>query len=377
MHIGLNLLYAHPAVGGAWRYIQNVVQMIQKYDHRNSYSLFVYARNPLPVTALSPRMQLHFVGWTPGASRWKRVFDEQFEIPRLAESEGCAFVHSFGNVAVMRHGIRNLVTVHDLKPYERNEGILPSARDLYVRTVLPVSLRRSDFVLPISRFTAIAIRKHFGIEARKVITVPNVVDDRFYRRSRAEITALRERRHLPPDFWLYVANYYPHKNHERLVLAYDEYRRLGKDPWPLVLCGSPALQYDRIRDLVSALRLGTDVHFIHGLSDDEMPALYSAASALIFPSQYEGFGIPLLEAMACACSIAASNIAAVRELASDSALRFNPESVESIAEAMLRLQRDAGLRSTLSEAGQKSAQSYRDGVVIQLLMDAYERGAKA
>jgi glycosyltransferase involved in cell wall biosynthesis len=377
MHIGLNLLYAHPAIGGAWRYIQNVLHMIGKYDQRNSYSLFVYERNPLPLAALSARMQLHFIRRAAGGSRGGRVLDEQIAIPRLAKSEGCRFVHSFGNVAVMREGIRNLVTVHDLKPYERNEGILPSARDLYVRTVLPTSLRRSDFVLPISKFTATALQTRFRIEAGKVITVPNVVDDRFSRRSEAEIIALRERWQLPRDFWLYVANYYPHKNHERLLLAYHQYRRSSKAAWPLVLCGSPALQYGRIRALVSTLGLGRDVYFHHGLPDEEMAALYSAASALIFPSQYEGFGIPLLEAMACACPIAASDIAAVQELAGESAIRFHPRGIESMANAMLRLQHDAALRAALAEAGQKTAERYRDSVVIQQLMDAYERGDKA
>jgi glycosyltransferase involved in cell wall biosynthesis len=377
MHIGLNLLYAHPAIGGAWRYIQNVLHMIRKYDQRNSYSLFLYGGNPLPLAALSARMQLHFIPGSANTSRWRRVLDEQIEIPRMAESEGCVFVHSFGNVAVMRRGIRNLVTVHDLKPYERNEGILPSARDVYVRTVLPTSLRISDFVLPISHFTAAALQRRFRIEARKVIPVPNVVDDRFYPRSGAETASLREHWHLPHDFWLYVANYYPHKNHERLLLAYDRYRRSGKGAWPLVLCGAPALQYGRIRGLVSRLGLEADVYFVHGLCDDEMPALYSAASALIFPSQYEGFGIPLLEAMACACPIAASDIAAVRELTAPGVIRFHPRSVESMASAMLRVQQDAGLRAALAEAGQKTAERYRDRVVIEQLMDAYERGGKA
>jgi glycosyltransferase involved in cell wall biosynthesis len=119
------------------------------------------------------------------------------------------------------------------------------------------------------------------------------------------------------------------------------------------------------------------VQFIHGLSDDEMPALYSAASALVFPSTYEGFGIPLLEAMACACPIAASDIAAVRELAAESAIRFNPASVESIANAMLRLQQDATMRTILTEAGLRTAERYRDCVVIQQLMDAYKRGGTA
>lgn len=377
MHIGLNLLYGHPGIGGAWCYIQNVLHMIEKYDNRNSYSLFVYDRTPLPLTALPGRMQLHFVRHSAVVPRWRRVLDEQIEIPRRAKREACGFVHSFGNVAVMRHGIRNVVTVHDLKPYERNEGIFPSARDLYVRTLLPPSLRISEFVLPISQFTATALQTRFGIEGRKIIRVPNIVAARFHRRSASEVEALRQQRHLPPDFWLYVANYYPHKNHEGLLLAYDQYRRAGKTVWPLVLCGSPALQYRRIHSLVCRLGLEREVHFLHGLSDNEMPALYSAASSLIFPSEYEGFGIPLLEAMACACPIAASDIAAVRELASESAIRFSPQSVENIASSMLRLQRDAALREVLAEEGQKTAERYRDSVVVERLMDAYDRGAKA
>jgi len=378
MHIGLNLLYASPAIGGAWRYIRNVLEMIAKYDYQNSYSLFVYDGNQLPLAARAPRLELHFVHQPPVASRWIRVFHEQTEIPRLAGLAGCALVHSFGNVAVLRRGIHNVVTVHDLKPYDRNERRFPSARDLYVRAFLPASLRKSDPVLPVSQFTASAIQARFRIEAKKVITVPNIVDDRFHRSTAAEITRLRERWQLPPNFWLYVANFYPHKNHEGLVLAYERYRRRTRqEAWPLVLCGAPALEYGRIRGLASRLGLEADVQFVNGLSDAEMAVLYSAASALVFPSKYEGFGIPLLEAMACACPIAASDIPAVRELARESAIRFHPESVESISDAMCQLQQDAARRTALAEGGQKTAERYRDSVIIERLMDAYERRGRA
>jgi glycosyltransferase involved in cell wall biosynthesis len=204
------------------------------------------------------------------------------------------------------------------------------------------------------------------------------VDDRFHPSTPAETVALRERWHLPSNFWLYVANFYPHKNHARLLLAYDCYRRQWRrQAWPLVLCGAPALEYSRIRDLASRLGLAEEILFIHGLADTEMPALYSAASALVFPSEYEGFGIPLVEAMACACPIVAADIAAVREFGAGSTISFAAESVESIAGAMIRLQDDEGCRVSLAEAGLKTAERYRDSVIVQRLMDAYQRAGQA
>jgi glycosyltransferase involved in cell wall biosynthesis len=378
MHIGLNLLYASPAIGGAWRYINNVLDMIAKYDQHNSYSLFLYDQSPLPEAARAPQMQVHLLRRPRVGSRWLRVCHEQTEIPRLAKRTACALVHSFGNVAVMKQGIRNVVTVHDLKPYDRNEYAFPSARDLYLRAVLPRSLRKSEVVLPISQFTASAIQTRFRIEAKKMITVPNVVDQRFSPRPAAETARLRDRWQLPPEFWLYVANFYPHKNHQALLHAYDRYRRqTGTAAWPLVLCGAPALEYSRIRRLVAKLGLAAEVHFIHSLADDEMPALYSAAGAVVFASKYEGFGLPLLEAMACACPIAASDIPPLRELAGVSAITFHAESACSIADAMSCLQHDSARRTALAEAGLKAAERYREGVVVERLMDAYERGSKA
>jgi glycosyltransferase involved in cell wall biosynthesis len=378
MHIGLNLLYASPAIGGAWRYISNVLHMIARYDQQNSYTLFVYWGAKLPLAATAPRMQLQVVHPARRGSRWIRVFHEQTEIPALAKRAGCDLIHSFGNIAVLRPGIRNVVTVHDLKPYARNEGRLPSARDAYVRIFLPVSLRRSDAVLPVSQFTASMIQQRFQIEAGKLITVPNIVDDRFHRSTPAEIAELRRRRQLPSNFWLYVANFYPHKNHRNLLLAYDCYRqRCSRQAWPLVLCGAPTLEYARIRDLVLRLGLEELILFVHGLADSEMPALYSAASALVFPSKYEGFGIPLLEAMACACPIVAADIPAVREFAAGSGTWFCADSLDSISGAMDRLQHDASRRDSLTEAGLKTAEQYRDGVVVQRLMDGYRRGGQA
>jgi glycosyltransferase involved in cell wall biosynthesis len=123
--------------------------------------------------------------------------------------------------------------------------------------------------------------------------------------------------------------------------------------------------------------LAEEILFIHGLADTEMPALYSAASALVFPSEYEGFGIPLVEAMACACPIVAADIAAVREFGAGSTISFAAESVESIAGGMIRLQDDEGCRVSLAEAGLKTAERYRDSVIVQRLMDAYQRAGQA
>ena len=375
VHIGLNLLYASPAIGGAWRYIRNVLQMIAGYDQRNSYSLFVYNGNQLPLNAPARSMHVHFVDRSRRGSRWIRVLDEQTTIPTLAKRAGCDLIHSFGNIAVLRRGVRNIVTVHDLKPYDCNEGMLPCPRDFYMRTFLPLSIRKAHAILPVSLFTARAIQQRFRVNPRKTITVPNIVDDRFHPRPASEVSRLREHWNLPSAFWLYVANFYPHKNHENLVLAYDRYRRQRQGQvWPLVLCGAPALEYGRIRGLVFRLGLKDDIRFIHGLADTEMPALYSAASALVFPSNYEGFGLPLLEAMACACPIAAADIPVVRELTEEGAILFPAESADSIARAMLRLQQDAACRTSLAEAGLKTAEQYRDKVIVQRLMDAYQRG---
>jgi glycosyltransferase involved in cell wall biosynthesis len=189
------------------------------------------------------------------------------------------------------------------------------------------------------------------------------------------IGEFRMKYHLPEQCWLYVAHDYPHKNHVRLLQAYHQLKTGGRKPWPLVLRGDGLQTSSVLRRHVVQLGLESDVIFLPRLERFELPMLYSAASALVFPSLYEGGGIPVVEAAACGCPVTASQLPPIEEFVGEAALYFDPLDVKAIAESMLKFESDAELRKHYRQKGLTRAENHRAQRVVPILLDAYHRTA--
>ncbi len=187
-----------------------------------------------------------------------------------------------------------------------------------------------------------------------VTTVPLAAQDAFQPRSPGEQQRLRTDRDLHGDYVLYLGSNKPHKNLVRLVDAYATLRT----QWPstsaplpaLVIAGSWDDRYPEAKQRVAHYRLGNAVRFLGPLDDSDLPALYSAATAFIFPSRHEGFGLPVLEAMACGAPVACGRTSSLPEVAGDAAFYFDPANTESIAQAIRALVADGNLRRQLVRA---------------------------
>jgi len=206
-----------------------------------------------------------------------------------------------------------------------------------------------------------------------MVVIPPIVNDEFRPKPKNQTENFRKKYGLPSKFWLYVAHFYPHKNHSRLFKAYAQAKKNGSTKWPLVLRGEKNNADEMILRLLQDARIQEDVIWLPRLSDGEMPLLYSSASALIFPSTYEGGGIPVMEAMACGCPVVVSNIPTNIEFAGDSAFFFDPLRVESIVEAMANFCLNSEIRDRHIRVGLQKVESLRPRHVLQLLEKAYRR----
>ena len=170
-----------------------------------------------------------------------------------------------------------------------------------------------------------------------------------------------------------MAHPYAHKNHARLLLAYKQLRDSGGCSWPLVLRGDQQGEWANITQSIHDLGITDNVVWLPRLSVTNLVSLYSAATALIFPSLYEGCGQPVLEAMACGCPVVASNIPTTLEFAGAAAVTFDAISVEEITGAMQRVSVDSELRGRLRAEGLARARMYSQESTALRLMDAYKR----
>ena len=371
MAVGLNLLYADPDTGGAWIYITRLLKALAARDTLTPYIVYCADDVDFPDLPANSRIIRFRLPRGP-RRRFARVMLEQVSVPRRAASDGCACLHWFGGIGGYNTSLPSLVSVYDIKPLERSETARPSLRDLYFRTAFPGTVRRATRLLAMSQATASAIASHFpGCQSRLAV-LPPAIGDEFRPSDVDAVEHFRRRHNLAPRYWLYVAHYYPHKNHARLLEAYSAYVRQSPDPWPLVLCGSRRDAGPLLDRLCASLGIADRVRWLSGLPAEEMPLLYSAAGAMIFPSLYEGCGIPLLEALACGCPIAASDIPAVAEFA-PSVYRFRPDRTGEITAALTSLSRNDELRASLASQGLDCAPNASTPDAFRLLLDCYRK----
>ena len=214
--------------------------------------------------------------------------------------------------------------------------------------------------MTVSEFSKREIIKYLNIKEEKIVVMPNGVDgDFFYPRQKEEIEQIKDRFQIKKEYFLYLGTLEPRKNIERLLEAYARLREEREENIPfLVLAGQKGWLYDSIFQLVEKLGLKEQVLFTGYIKQEDVPALLSGAIAFIFPSLYEGFGMPPLEAMACGTAVITSNTSSLPEVIGEAGILINPYSVEEIKEAMKKVWKEKDLAERLRKAGRERAREY-------------------
>ena len=304
-------------------------------------------------------------------NRLEWVRGEQQYVPRLAARAGCDLVHSLASTAPLRGSVPRVTTIHDLnylKVPEAHFGV----RGLGMRVLVPAAARRSRRIVVDARSTRDDLVAELGVTPTRVDVVPLGVSAPPWPPLHAAADA-RERLGVGEDrqIVLSVSAKRPHKNLERLLRAFGA---LPSERRPLlVVPGYPTPHEAELRELAASLGAADDVRWPAWVSGDELEGLYAAATCVVFPSLYEGFGLPVLEAMARGVPVACSNRSSLPEVADDAALMFDPEDVGAIKAAMERLLGDGRLCSQLAQAGRQRARTFTWERTADLTVGSYER----
>ncbi len=291
----------------------------------------------------------------------RRLYWTQFELPRLYQQQQAELLFSPLPEAPLNTRVRTVVTVHDLIPLRYRRW---SPLQSYFRFYVPRVLRNSCHVVCNSRTTADELMQRWGISARKLTPVALGVDHKlFHQRDRSRTR----------DF-LYVGTLFPHKNLPRVLNAFALVAPHHPET-SLNIVGTPDHRFlPALQQQVRDQGLDGRVHFLGYVPDPQLPELYARARALIFPSLWEGFGLPVLEAMACGLPVLTSNCAALPEVAGQAALMVNPYQTGSIAAAMDELLRDEQLWCDLQRAGLKRSAQFtwdRTGAELTTVLERF------
>ncbi len=261
--------------------------------------------------------------------------------------------HALAFVAPLALTVPAVVTVYDLSFLYYPER-LPAARRLYLRLFTGVTCRRARRVIAISESTARDVARTYGIPASKIDVAPCGHDPALFRPLPAEaVRAFRQSRGLPERFWLFIGTLEPRKNLPTLLEAYAGLP--ASDRLPLMVGGGKGWDYEPIFAAVERLGLGDLVHFIGFIPSEELPLWYNSAEAFVFPSVYEGFGLPVLEAMACGTPVVVSDASSLPEVVGEAGMCIPPHDVGAWREALGRAARDADWRASARIRGMARA----------------------
>jgi glycosyltransferase involved in cell wall biosynthesis len=298
-------------------------------------------------------------------------------VPLAAALRRQDLVHYLYLAAPIASGCRIIVTIHDLVPLALPGYHRGQQSALYTR-LMAVTARRADAIITVSEHSRRDIVRLLRIPEQRVHVTYEAVDGRFTPHwSSGEARALRRKYRLPDRFLLYLGGAERRKNLATLVRAWDEVAgdMRGQDVKLVIVADFPPPDalYPDIPGLAAQLGLAPDLHFIRRVDEDDKPALYRAALGFCFPSRYEGFGLPPLEAMACGVPVLAADATSVPEVIGDAGLLLPPDDVTAWADAMRQLVSSAADRHALRERGLRRAARFSWRQTADETIEIYRR----
>jgi len=380
--ISAHLLASRGAAGyrsaGIHTYIDHLLAHLPHVDSGVRYTVYTNAQPPIDARIRPARL--------PTAQPPMRILWEQLAQPLALLRDRPDVLHAAAFVAPLASRCPSVVTVYDLS-FALFPDFFRGPNQTYLRIFTRRSARRARRVVAISEHTRRDVHRLYGVPLDRIDVACPGVDARFRRLPREEVEAFRRKHSLPEKFFLYLGTLEPRKNLDRLIDAYallevgswkledgnTSLRSEVEQNWRLVLVGGKGWMSDNLFTRVKELGLEQRVMFAGYAPADELPLWYNAATAFVYPSLYEGFGMPPLEAMACGTPVITSSAASLPEVVGDAGLVVAPEDVPGLAQAMRRVWRDEALRGELSRRGVERARRFTWEATARATVESYRR----
>jgi glycosyltransferase involved in cell wall biosynthesis len=361
IHIGLNahllsLSQSYRGAGISW-YIFNLLKNLASVSPDFlRYSAFLSDR---AFAAEGANLALRF-SRLPTQRPVVRIFWEQILQPLVLRQAKVDLLHAMAFVAPLVGPPPFVVTIYDLSFLRYPDAFRPFNR-WYLTHFTTQSVKRARAVITISESTRRDVIDFLGVSPERVHTIYCGADDSFRPLPAAEVAAFKMQQGLPDRFVLYLGTLEPRKNVEGLVRAYARWRQRDPQAAPLVVAGGKGWYYQQIFKLVESLNLTDSVRFPGYVPQPELPLWYNAATLFVYPSHFEGFGLPVLEAMACGTPVITSTVSSLPEVVgtAGAGCLVDPTDHEALAEALARLMGDAEQRLTMAEHGLVQAANFR------------------
>lgn len=371
MNIGIISERLSQPVTGIGVYTRNLIQEMSKiYPHESLFLIDMYDReifegsNKIIVSS--------YVKYFPKKSYFWH-FISQFKLRK--NTLNLDIIHSPENATLFlkMNNQKKVITVYDILPclFPEFFGIT----SLRYKILFQNTLRTSDKIIAISNNTKEDLINHFKVPEDKIVVIYLAADDKFKQLPSKEIEIIKNKYHLNFPFILYVGSFMKHKNIPSLIKAFYKFRQSDYylyNPYKLVFVGAKKWQYREILEMVYELNLKDDVVFLGSIPDDDLPAIYNAANLFVYPSIYEGFGLPPLEAMACGCPVITSNTSSLPEVVGNAAVLVDTSNIDDLVDSIYQVLANDDLKRTIVKRGLERAKCFNWRICAEETLEVYK-----
>jgi glycosyltransferase involved in cell wall biosynthesis len=370
MRIAINTLAMKRELHGVGNYVKNLICALSRLDRENEYLLFASSENVCHLGELGNNFHIELAP----KNRMLRLPWEQSVLPLRLKKRGVEVYHGPTSIAPFVKTCQQVVSIHDMTFH-----LVPRRHSLhklvYFRTMIPAMIRQSDMLIAISECTKRDLLRFVATDENKIEVVHHGVESRFQPvRDRSRLDRVREKYGLKNDFILFVGLIEPRKNLGNLVEAYAASGLCEK--LDLVLAGNLGWDYSGLFAKIGSSGLRDKILLPGYIADSDLPALYSLAQIFVYPSLYEGFGLPVLEAMACGAPVVTSAVSSLPEVVGDAAILVEPRDPGMLAAALQKISRDDELRASLSERARLRSQFFTWEQTALKTLDVYRKASR-
>lgn len=364
--VGINLLWMVPGiVGGTETYMARLLSGLAERPTEFDYTLFALPQFKEAHPELAQTFKTAFAP-VRGRSKSFRVAGESTWLLAQCRYRNIGLVHHAGGVIPLVRTSRPLLTIHDLQYLDYPE-YLTRTKLTYLKKMVPRSAEAARFVMTPSEFTRRQVIERLNIDPSIVTVVPHGISPREGKEAARQV---RGRYELDGPFFLYPAITYPHKNHLVLLEAFSRVLKVHPEA-QLVLTGAKGSMEVRIAQEVQRLGVEKNVKRLGHVPSRDLDALYHDAVALAFPSRFEGFGAPVLEAMSRGCPVVAADATALPEVVGEAGILISPDNPEEWCQRMCELLEDEPARENLAKAGRERSRGFTWESAADTLEDVY------
>ncbi|MCP4268627.1 MAG: glycosyltransferase family 4 protein [Candidatus Brocadiaceae bacterium] len=372
MRIGLNVSTICDVHTGVGRYTFNLCRSILEADSRNYY---YYTSNSMGNTANSAARDVSIGALQDKPRRvtqnnMRRVLWEQVILPFSSRKDRLDLFHYTDHaLSLLPRTCPTILTVHDIA-FVRFPNLFNKSRQMYKKYIFERSIKRANLIIAPSNSTKKDILHYYGIKEERIKVVSNGIESRFHPIGNVE--EYRRRNKLPSKMILNVGTLEPRKNIVTLIKAFKKLSGKGLKEYRLVVAGSKGWLYKQILEEIENSDVSSSILYLDVVNDKNLPELYNCADIFVYPSLYEGFGLPPLEAMACGIPVITSNTSSLPEVVGDAGIMVDPTDVNSLSDAMCKVLKDKELRLRMRNMGLERSKLFSWNNTAKKILKIYD-----